>query len=150
LGARYALLRNIGSGGFDDRTAAFPFVAGHAIDAVAFRLVADTKSIDLLVSYKDRPAVLYKDRLLGSFDAQTLDQLPAGAGSLSSLDADNDGSIDVVFRLGKSLGVLRNRQGKLERAETVIAVSSGYALVDLETRGLADVIGGQAASGTGR
>jgi tetratricopeptide (TPR) repeat protein len=144
LGERCALLRNIGSGGFDDRTAAFPFVAGHAIDAVAFRLVADTKAIDLLVSYKDRPAVLYKDRLLGNFEAQTLDQLPAGAGSLSSLDVDNDGSIDVVFHLGKTLGVLRNRLGKLERAETGIAVSSGYALADLETRGLADLIAGQA------
>ncbi|MGH9631614.1 MAG: tetratricopeptide repeat protein, partial [Bryobacteraceae bacterium] len=61
LGSKPYLLRNQGDAGFHDRTADFPFVEGEALDAAWFRLVADTKGMDLLVSYKEREGVLYRD-----------------------------------------------------------------------------------------
>ena len=45
LGKKSVLLRNQGTEGFVAHP--FPFVDGEAIDAVTFRMVADTKSKDL-------------------------------------------------------------------------------------------------------
>ena len=47
LGEKSALLRNEGEGGIPGLHGAFPFAQGHPIDAVPFRLVPDTKGIDL-------------------------------------------------------------------------------------------------------
>ena len=58
------LFRNNGEAGFSDETARFPFVSGHARDAVRFDLEPDTPGFDLVVSYDDRPGVLYRDRLV--------------------------------------------------------------------------------------
>ena len=77
LGANSVLLRNEGETGFADYTAHFPFARGHAISAAAFRVVPDTKGIDLAVSYADRKTVLYRDRLRGVFEAAPLDAVPA-------------------------------------------------------------------------
>ena len=90
LGANSVLLRNEGAAGFQEYTAHFPFVRGHAISAAAFRVIPDTKSIDLAVSYADRKGVLYSDRLRGVFEAEPLDAVPAGAAGLNAVDVDND------------------------------------------------------------
>ena len=45
-------------------------------------LIADTNGFDLVVSYKDRGGVLYRDRLAGKFEAVPVDTLPANAGKL--------------------------------------------------------------------
>ena len=79
LGADATLARNNGEAGFSDDSAAFPFVKGNAIDAAAIDLIADTNGVDLAVSYSDHAGVLYRDRLLGKYEAVPLDTLPAGA-----------------------------------------------------------------------
>ena len=77
LGDRCVLLRNRMEAGFDDATAQFPFAAGAAESGVAFRFVPDTRGMDLLVHYKDRPSVLYRDRLAGRFEATPAPSFPA-------------------------------------------------------------------------
>ena len=44
-----------------------------------FRVVPDTKAMDLAVAYADHKGVLYRDRLRGVFQASPLDAVPAGA-----------------------------------------------------------------------
>ncbi|MGH9660955.1 MAG: FG-GAP-like repeat-containing protein, partial [Bryobacteraceae bacterium] len=69
LGDRSRLMRNNGAAGFGDQTPAFPFVAGHALEGALFELIADSRSMDLLVAYEDRGGVLYRDRLGGKYEA---------------------------------------------------------------------------------
>jgi len=76
LGDRCALLRNRMEAGFDDATAQFPFSTGQAESGVAFRFVPDTRGMDLLVHYKDRPSILYRDRLAGKFEATPAPSFP--------------------------------------------------------------------------
>ena len=82
LGEKSVLLRNEGEHGFQDYTAHFPFAAGRVVDALAFRLIPDSKGIDLLVSYADRAAVLYRDQMRAVFEAVPVDAVPAGAHAL--------------------------------------------------------------------
>jgi tetratricopeptide (TPR) repeat protein len=119
LGQKPVLMRNQGrSEGanqatrFADRTADFPFVAGHAIDAVTYRRIPDSKAFDLVVSYQDRAGVLYADRLNGKYEAVALPELAPGAKWLETADLDHDGFLDIV----SSAGTVVNRRGKFERA----------------------------------
>ena len=109
------LLRNNGPAGFSDESKRFPFVAGRALDAVRFDLEPDTPGFDLVVSYADRPGVLYRDALGGTYTAQDVAALPAGAVSLAAGDANHDGRTDLAMRLpdGKPL-LLANREGKFQ------------------------------------
>jgi hypothetical protein len=60
--------------------------------------------------YEDRPGVLYRDRLVGHYEAVPLPALPAGAGSLVARDVNHDGRTDLL-----APGVLLlNRPGKFE------------------------------------
>ncbi len=70
LGDRPAMLRNEGSAGFADRTADFPFQAGHPTGAHKFRVDPDSKAFDLAVWYRDHAPVLYRDRLGGRYAAE--------------------------------------------------------------------------------
>lgn len=112
LGEKSVLLRNQGAAGFVDHTADFPFVAGHAIDAVSYRWMADSKAFDLVVSYKDHAGVLYSDKLTGKYEAVPLPDLAAGAKWLDAADVNDDSWLDIV----SSAGTLLNRQGKFEQA----------------------------------
>jgi tetratricopeptide (TPR) repeat protein len=69
LGDTPVLLRNQGSAGWADRTADFPFEAGHPTRAVKLRFVPDTKAFDLAVFYDGRAPVLYRDQLGGRYTA---------------------------------------------------------------------------------
>ena len=138
LGAKPALLRNQGTAGFVGRTADFPFVAGEPVDAVAFHSVADDKGVDLLVSYRDHPGVLYRDHLRGTFTSGPAGNLASQARSLVALDIDNDGWMDVAFAGPKGAGVLMNRKGRLEAAP--VDASGTLAAVDLENRGQVDLV----------
>lgn len=140
LGAKKALMRNQGTAGFQDRTADFPFVSGQVIDAVALRVVPDTKAMDLLVSYTDGTGTLYRDRLASKYDAQPIYALPAGARGLTAVDVDNDSWIDVAYMAGGKTGLLLNKGGKLE---AVKLAADGYPVfVDLENRGWQDLVAG--------
>ena len=110
IGPQSKLMRNNGEAGFSDETARFPFVAGHARDAVRFDLEPDTPGFDLVVAYDDRPGVLYRDRLVGHYEAVPLAALPAGAGHLMARDVNRDGRTDL---LAPGL-LLLNRSGKFE------------------------------------
>ncbi len=94
LGEEQKLFRNQGPAGFVDKTASFPFVKGVALDAVAFRLEAETKGWDLAVSYADRDGVLYHDQLGGVFKPM---DWPASQGrkDLVAGDLDRDGEVDI-------------------------------------------------------
>lgn len=147
LGANPVLLRNLGDGRF--QRAEFAFAEGHAIDAAFFRLVPDSKGMDLLVSHQDRGGVLYRDRLGGRFEAVPVPALPAQARSLMPVDVDHDGWIDVAFRSPAGVGLLRNEcrsRGEpcLVLAKTAAAGTGGFVLADLENRGLADLVAGNA------
>src|ERR1017187_2884945 len=113
VGDDVRLLRNNGDAGFSDETKRFPFAKGSALDAVRFDLEPDTKGFDVVVSYADRAGVLYRDNLGGTYTAQDLAELPAGAFALAAGDVNHDGRTDLGARLpdGKGL-VLINREGK--------------------------------------
>lgn len=140
LGDTASLLRNNGQAGFSDRTKDFPFAAGRALDAVAFSLVSDTDGRDLLVSYADRPAVLYRDRLAGKFRIEPIETLPAGARALVARDLDNDGEIDLMGGGAAGLVVMLNRVQRFEPAGAPARAARAIATGDFENRAFADLL----------
>ena len=138
LGKKSVLLRNQGTQGFAPHP--FPFAGGEAIDAVGFRLIADSKSKDIVISYKDKPATLYLDQLTAEYKATPLAEVPSGATHLTALDLDNDGNLDIAFTSAGAEKVVRN-----ERTKFVSSVEVGTApgiFADLGNRGFTDFIGG--------
>jgi hypothetical protein len=113
FGTSSALMRNDGNGKFENKTAAFPFVKGAALDAATTALRVETAARDVVVSYADRFGVLYRDQLNGQFAATDLSVIPAGARALEAQDFNHDGLIDLVSRTPKLLA-LRNHAGVYE------------------------------------
>ncbi|MGA2433985.1 MAG: CRTAC1 family protein, partial [Bryobacteraceae bacterium] len=142
FGEKSVLLRNEGANGFQDYSAHFPFAQGHAIAATAFRVVPDTKGIDLAVSYADRKGVLYRDQLRGVFTAEPLDALPEKARSLNAIDMDNDSWIDLVFATPSGADLALNRHGKFVGQPLATSTAGPIAVADLDNRGFADLIAG--------
>jgi tetratricopeptide (TPR) repeat protein len=141
LGEKSRLLRNEGPSGFADFTSRFPFVEGTALSAVAFRVIPDTKAMDLVVSYAGRSGVVYRDGLRGSFRAEPLNAVPAGARELSAADLDADSYIDLVYSSAAGVGLAANRDGRF--AGLPVQASGAVVLADLENRGLLDVVAGK-------
>jgi tetratricopeptide (TPR) repeat protein len=117
LGDTAALVRNDGAAGWSDHTADFPFAAGRALDAVALDLDANSRGVDLAVSYQDHPGILYRDRLGGHYTAEPLPALPAGARALAAYDFDGDGWTDLVASASSGVFLLWNRGGQLAAGE---------------------------------
>jgi len=138
FGAKSVLVRNEGAAGF--RAVEFPFVAGEALDAAAFRPVPDGKGFDFLASYRDRAGVLYRDLLGGNYQAVPLESLPPGASRLQVADLDHDGWLDLAFCAPQAVGLLLNRQGELQAATT--PASGGFVFADLANRGALELIAG--------
>lgn len=113
FGEKPLLLRNQGTAGFADRTADFPFVPGKATAALPYRMVADTKSFDLAVSYSDRAAVIYHDLLGGKYEVVNAGEVAGGSELVSVADFNQDSQLDLVSREG--VFVNRPKQG-FERA----------------------------------
>jgi hypothetical protein len=124
FGPAPVLMRNVGEGKFEDKTELFPFVKGKALDAVLTAVRIDTAARDLVVSYEDRPATLYRDRLNGIFEASDLTVLPAGATSLEAQDFNHDGLLDIVSYQPELLA-LRNADGKFVRDEKAKPARAG-------------------------
>lgn len=143
------LMRNQGAAGFAERSSDFPFVKGRATGGVAFRLVPDTKAFDLAVSYQDRPAVLYRDKLAGKFEARDLADVPKGAVLTAATDADNNGSIDLLYDLPGGKGAVLfnvsapNQDAKVEWS--ALPAASPAIAADWENRGVQDILAGGAA-----
>ena len=137
LGETSALARNNGEAGFSDETATFPFAKGNAIDAAMIDLIADTNGMDLVVSYRDHPGIMYRDRLLGKYEAVPLDALPAGAKGLAAYDVNNDSWTDLA---ADGL-LLLNHRGALEPLAS-LAATGRLTFADLADRGVADIAAG--------
>ena len=112
FGPKSSLQRNNGNGTFEEKTAAFPFVNGEALDAVTFATRGDTAARDVVVSYADRAAVAYYDHLNEVFEAQDVPGLSAGAKDLDAQDVNHDGFLDIVA-YAPSVQVLLNHDGRL-------------------------------------
>jgi tetratricopeptide (TPR) repeat protein len=140
LGEKSVLMRNNGAAGFSDRTAEFPFAAGHAIGGAVIDLDAYGNGMDLVVTYADRRGVVYRDKLEGKYAAEPLDALAPGTASLLPRDVNNDGWTDLVASGPGGLNVLTNREGKLEAAPALSPASGPAVPADLENRGFADLV----------
>jgi tetratricopeptide (TPR) repeat protein len=137
LGETSALMRNNGAAGFSDESAAFPFVKGQVLDAALFDLVPDTDGFDLVVTFANRPGVLYRDKLATKYEPVDLPQIAAGTASVAAFDINNDGATDLIT----SSALVINQNGKLDPPKP-LAGSKALALLDVENRGLADIASG--------
>lgn len=141
LGDKSMLLRNDGDNKFSDHSADFPFVPGHARSGIGLRVVSDSKGSDLLVTYGDRPAVLYRDGLRAQYKPETLEAIPASTTSVRAYDVDNDGWLDLVYAAPGGAGVLKNVNGKKFDASQSFAKGSADAVVvDFANAGRGDVL----------
>ena len=85
------------------------------IDAVAFRLVPDTKSMDLLVTYADRGAVLYRDQMRGCLSGGAREmRFPPAPQRSAPPTIDNDSWVDVAFSGPSGVAFAMNRQGTFD------------------------------------
>jgi hypothetical protein len=138
FGEDSALARNNGSAGFSDESARFPFLKGPVLDAVALDMVPDTPAMDLLVSYADRPGVLYRDMLAGKFVAEQVAAVPAGATALLAHDFNNDSWTDAAVTTREGVSLLQNTRGKFE-AIARLAGPGVAVFADYGNRGRDDV-----------
>ncbi|MBI5281083.1 MAG: VCBS repeat-containing protein [Candidatus Solibacter usitatus] len=134
LAAKPTLLRNQLPQGFTERNTDIPFVTGKPTSATVTRVVPDTKSHDLIITYADRPAVLYKDRLSGKYEPIALPAVPAGATAVTSADINNDSFPDLIWNSGAAV----NKDGAFSAIPW--QPRGSFALADLENRGLLDVL----------
>ncbi|MBI2681434.1 MAG: VCBS repeat-containing protein [Candidatus Solibacter usitatus] len=139
LGEKSVLARNEGAGGFSDQTAHFPFATGHAAAGTLFAFRHDTSAIDLAVAYRDGSSVLYHDRLNGRYEAETATGLNQ-ATSVVADDFDNDGYPDLAVATPAGVSLARNRDGVLQPGTALAEARGPIAFVDLENRGVEDLI----------
>lgn len=142
LGSKPVLLRNQGEGGFANRTADFPFLPGEPVDAVATRVIPDSKTADLIVSYRDSPAVLYRDRLAGKYEAVALPAIPPGARRLTAWDWNHDSAFDLAFEHGGKVHLLANARGSWKPLPPLAAATAGFAFADFDNRGVTELVVG--------
>lgn len=142
FGRRNVLLRNGGEAGFTDATSDFPFVAGVATDAVAFEAVADTIGHDVVVSYADRPGVLYRDRLAGKYEAVPIETLASGSRALVALDFNRDSWMDIAAAGPSSSLLLLNAAGRPSSTAVPAAAAAPIVAADFENLGVADLVAG--------
>ncbi|HXB21628.1 MAG TPA: FG-GAP-like repeat-containing protein [Candidatus Solibacter sp.] len=140
LGDKPMLLRNDGAAGFSDQTSRFPFVAGRSVDAATFELVPDNTETDVAVQYDDGRLVIYHDKLLGHYEAQTLPGRWVAGSSLQAFDINNDGWTDLVLATPSGVHLLINDHGKLVEGSGPPREHGPMVLADLANRSLADLI----------
>jgi hypothetical protein len=132
LGEKSYLFRNEGPQGFANRTADFPFVSGTAVDGVNFRLIADTRGFDLVVTYTDRTTVLYRDQLLGKYVAEDYPSIPMGARNLLAGDFNANGQLDIAFGDAPQVFADLRNSGQPELHKAVVAIDrNNDGLLDL-------------------
>lgn len=145
FGERSVLMRNEGEAGFADHSDKFPFVAGRVLDAIAYEAVPDTNSRDIVVSYADRPGVLYRDRQGGRYEAEALPAVPAGTKQLLAVDINNDGWMDLLAASDDRTFLFLNKQSTLRDAQELPGAKPPLVAVDLENRGTARILSNQKA-----
>jgi hypothetical protein len=140
LGETPALLQNAGRTGFVDHTSDFPFVKGKPADAIVFAADPYNPASDVVVSYENREAVLYRDNLGGKYQAITLPNVPAGARSLIAEDLNRDGLVDLIATTSSGPVAILNHDGKLDVRPIALPVSRVLAFADLQGNGVMDFI----------
>src|SRR5262249_54997311 len=111
LSSTHALLRNNGDGSWTDVTSSFPFVPGRALDAAVLELGENTNEFDIVIAYQDRPAVLYRDKKVGHYEAVPLQF--SLSGPLEVGDFNQDGFLDLVSLETAGAKFVENRKGLL-------------------------------------
>ncbi|MBI3681407.1 MAG: VCBS repeat-containing protein [Acidobacteria bacterium] len=139
FGEKPALLRNQGEAGLIDRTADFPFFPGATLGVAAFRLIPDTKSVDVLASYGGRGTILYRDRLAGKFERVLLDFTIPGA--FAVWDWNHDGAFDLAYAGSQGLHLLANIRGSFKQ-QRVLSAASGGAFADVTNGGMTQIVAG--------
>lgn len=138
LGEKPALVRNNGGGTWTDVTSSFPFVPGRAIDAAVLELREDN-GFDIVAAYDGRPAVLYRDRKAGRYEAVPLGfRLEA---PLRVIDFNQDGFLDLAA--GGTL--IENRRGALQPGRSPSGADLVFA--DWQNRGRADALPARYSAG---
>jgi tetratricopeptide (TPR) repeat protein len=140
LGTKPVMMRNQGPAGY--QRAEFPFVEGEALSGTTFRVVPDTKGFDLVITYAGRDAALYRDKLQGRYEAESI-AIPPGATNLAAADLNNDGWIDVVYTAADGTHIAWNKSGRFESSPVLSSNRSSFTLVDLENRGALDIVFGR-------
>ena len=131
LGTDQGLMRNNGDGTWTDVSASFPFVPGEALDGAVIELVEDN-AYNLVVAYRGRPAVLYRDRKMGRYEA-----VPLGFELTPPLQA-GDFNQDGFGDLASAGTFVENQRGAL-RAGPKLA-SPALAFADFQNRGRLDAL----------
>lgn len=139
LGSKPVLLRNEGAKGFSDQSSRFPFAEGKAIDGAIFDLVPDNTETDLALLYADGSIVVYRDKLLGHFEAEPLPGRTSTGTSLQAIDINNDGWTDLAVMTRSGIRWLINHHGKLAWQDGT-GDPGPTVFADLGNRGLADLI----------
>jgi len=142
VGAESHLMRNDGRAGFSDHTADMPLVSGRPVDAIVFDLINNTMGHDLVVTYADRAAVIYRDLLGGKYRADDLRALPAGSRSLVAQDVDYDGRLDLLAAGPTGPVVLLGRDGTFTPAPVSGPKTTTVLAADFEDRALSDLVSG--------
>jgi tetratricopeptide (TPR) repeat protein len=134
VGNRSLLLRNAGAKGWEDRTRDFPFAAGNAVSAKAFRFMPeDTKAFDLMVAYGDGSQILYRDRLNGRYEATnpgrpTSSNTPVESAAWVEADFSGTGRIDRLEVTSAGRILYATRQAPQPRAWLTIALEGVKSL----------------------
>ncbi len=133
LGATPALMRNNGDGSWTAVTSSFPFAAGDAIDAAVLE-VGENNGFDIVVAYQNGPAVLYRDRKEGQYEAAPLPfRLTAG---ITVGDFNHDGFLD----LAAGSQFVENQRGSLKPGPGLPKPATLFA--DFQNRGRLDLLAG--------
>ena len=137
VGPDQVLLRNNGDGTFVDVSDSFPFAEGVGLGATWLELW-ENNSFNIVVAYSDK-VVVYEDRKLGLFRAETVPGAIPGTGplALEVIDADHDGFLDIAMTGATGTRLLRNVHGRLRAGATMPAA---LAWADWENRGFVDAV----------
>jgi len=133
IGDEPVLLRNNGTAGFSEETKRFPFVKGRALEAVRFDLEPDTQGFDLIASYQDRPGVLYRDLLGGTYSAVDLNALPPATANLIAFDFNRDSRTDLAAQ--PSLLLLNRPEGFQIAAPPQFPTNGNFVEADFNASG---------------
>ena len=142
LGATQILLRNNGDGSWADVSSRFPFQTGQAEDGAVLEL-GENNGFDVVVGYRGRPAVVYRDRKMGRYEAVPLPF--SVSGWLEAGDFNQDGFLDLAAIETGGITFLENRRGALRRGPRIerrAAASPGALFADFQNRGRADLLAG--------
>ncbi len=143
LGKDSALLHNRGDGSLVDRTPGFPFVQGWGQSAAVLGRPFDGQGTDLVVTYRERRGVLYRDLGAGTFEPRALLNVPLALGSVQVADMNNDGYFDLAAG-NPSMAVLflNDLVAGFRRATTPPGARGPVIFADLAGRGVVDLVAG--------